>query len=426
MVPVETFAAVLRQHVLDAWFPRCLDQAHGGYLCDFDRAWVAAGPQDKLLEFQARHLCAAADAVRLYPAEEGFRDAMQHGFRYLREVLWDREWGGWFHRLDRSGRPLESETKHAHGIAYAIDACVAVFEATGDPAALALAREGFGWLDQHSHDREHGGHFGFMQRNGTVIRERSQCLWPSEVDPIGTPIGLKDLNVLSDLLETFIRLYRIWPDPLVGKRLAESVDIISNRMVVASVGALHYYVTPDWRPIPHLVRAGYQFQVAYRLTMEPELTGRKEALQKAALILVDHVLRYSRDPMGGFFYASVGAVPDTMEGHRLGAKHKTWWVQLEGLKTLLAMTSLAPEQPVYRQEFLALWEHLQTSYLDQRYGGFYSFGLRRRHRAFGGQFAPQQLTRKGDAWKDARHDARALLYCIETLRSASFLPLEAS
>jgi mannobiose 2-epimerase len=430
MVSAEDLESVLRQHVLDAWFPRCVDRAQGGYLCDFDRAWRAAGPQDKLLEFQARHLCAAADAARLYPAVEGFREAMQHGFRYLREVLWDREWGGWFHRLDRSGRRLENETKHAHGIAYAIDACVAVFETNGDPAALELAREGFRWLEQHSHDREHGGHFGFLQRNGSVIREPSQCPWPSELDTIGTPIGLKDLNVHSDLLETFIRLYRIWPDPVVAERLAESVDIISRRMLVASTGGLHYYVTPDWRPIPHLVRAGYQFQVAYRLTMEPELTGRKEELRQAALTVVDHALRHSRDPNGGFFYAAAGALPHVMEGYSVGVKHKTWWVQLEGLKTLFAMTRLAPEQPVYRQEFMALWEHLHTSFIDQRYGGFYACGLRRRHRAFGGQFAPQKLSRKGDGWKDARHDTRALLYCLETLRSeasgASFLPLEAS
>ena len=416
MLRAEAFESVLRQHVLDVWFPRCLDLTHGGFLCDFDRGWATSGPHDKLLEFQSRHLCVAADACRFYPGEERFRQAMQHGFRYLKEVMWDRDSGGWFHRLDRSGRPLEAETKHAHGMAYALDACVAVFEASGDPAALELAREGFHWLEQHSRDHEYGGHFGFLTRAGTIIREPSQCPWKSELDTIGTPIGLKDLNVQSDLLETFIRLYRIWPDPKLRERLAESIDIISNRMLVASAGALHYYMTSDWRPLPHLVRAGYQFQAAYRLTMAPELTERPTELRRIAIALADHALRYSRDPNGGFFYAAPGVAPELLLDSPVRIPHKTWWVQLEAMKALLAMSRLAPERVRYIQDFEAIWGYLQTCYIDTRYGGFYEFALRRRWRSFGASFAPKRLTRKGDIWKDARHDARTLLYCIETLR----------
>src|SRR5262245_37113506 len=268
--------AVLHRHVLDAWFPRSLDTVHGGFLCDFDRSWGSAGPHDKLLEFQTRHLCAAADACRLYPDQSRFSQAREHGFAYLRDVMWDRQAGGWFHRLDRAGKPLEHETKHAHGLAYALDACVAVYETSGEPKALEMAKAGFEWLDRHSWDSEHGGHFGFLTRDGRAIRTQEQNPLGIAPDTIGTPVGLKDHNVHCDLLETFIRLYRIWPDPTVAARLAESVDIVANRMLVPETGAVHYYMTHDWRPVPHAVRSGYQFQAAYRLTMAPELTGSTE------------------------------------------------------------------------------------------------------------------------------------------------------
>ncbi|MGH7523898.1 MAG: DNA-formamidopyrimidine glycosylase family protein, partial [Gemmatimonadales bacterium] len=49
----EEFESVLRRHVLEVWFPRCLDRVHGGFLCDFDHTWRSNGPDDKLLEFQA-------------------------------------------------------------------------------------------------------------------------------------------------------------------------------------------------------------------------------------------------------------------------------------------------------------------------------------------------------------------------------------
>ena len=116
--------SVLREHLLDAWFPRCLDAEQGGFLSDFDRAWKPCGANDKFLEFQARQTLLAADALRAFPDDPGLREAALHGFRYLLGPLWDREAGGWFHKLDRAGRPLEAETKHAHGAADAIEAAM--------------------------------------------------------------------------------------------------------------------------------------------------------------------------------------------------------------------------------------------------------------------------------------------------------------
>ncbi len=244
MLHAEEFEGILQRHVLDAWFPRCMDLTHGGFLCDFDRAWVSCGPHQKLLEFQARQTMTAADACRRYPGEQRFHDASVHGLRYLLEVMWDGAHGGWFHRLERAGQPLEAHTKHAHGAAYAIQACVAVHEATGHPAALPLAQRGFDWLDRCARDRDHGGYFGFLQRNGSVIRTSSECPWTSETDTIGTEIGLKDANVHSDLLEALVHLYRAWPEPRVGERLAEVLDIVSDKLLVPSTGALHIFATP--------------------------------------------------------------------------------------------------------------------------------------------------------------------------------------
>jgi len=418
MLCVEEFDSVLRRHVLDAWFPRSVDLTHGGFLCDFDRTWTSCGPHEKLLEFQARQTLAAADACRKYPSDQRLRDATLHGLRYLREVMWDGSAGGWFHRLDRAGQPLEAHTKHAHGAAYAIEACVAVHEATGDPAALRLAQEGFDWLDRCARDRDCGGYFGFLKRDGTVIRDPSECPWKSETDTIGTEIGLKDANVHSDLLETLVHLYRVWPDSKVGERLAEVLDIVSDKMLVPSTGALHIFVTADWRPIPHLARAGYQCQTAYRLTLARGLAGDAAKLRRLACLLLDHALRYTRDPQGGFFYAAPGAAPRWLQGQDLLARNKSWWVQAEALKALLALSRLAPEREEYLQHFEAQWHYVQRHFLDLEHGGVYPSGLDvvpRWRRRLGARFAPAAVTRKGDIWKDASHDGRALLYCIDNL-----------
>lgn len=423
MLRVEEFERVLRRHVLEAWFPRSLDLTYGGFLCDFDRAWNSCGPHDKLLEFQARQTLTAADACRRYPEDQRLRDATLHGFRYLREVMWDGAAGGWFHRLDRAGEPLEAHTKHAHGAAYAIEACVAVHEATGDPAALELAKQGFEWLDRCARDRDYGGYFGFLKRDGTVIRDPAECPWRSEIDTIGTEIGLKDANVHSDLLETLAHLYRAWPDSGVGERLAEVLDIVSDKMLVPSTGALHIFVTPDWRPIPHLTRAGYQCQTAYRLTLACGLAGDAAELRRLAGRLLDHALRYTRDGgNGGLVYASPGAAPRWLQGQDLLSSGKFWWVQAEALKALLAVSRFAAGKEDYLRHLEAQWRYMQRNFLDLEHGGVYMGGLDtapRWRRQLGARLAPAAVTRKGDVWKDASHEGRALLYCIDTLAPAA-------
>ncbi|MFN2421831.1 MAG: AGE family epimerase/isomerase [Gemmatimonadota bacterium] len=424
MPTLEELEGVLRRHVLDAWFPRCIDHEEGGFLCDFDRRWSSSGPHDKLLEFQARQTLTAADAFRLYPEDQRLRDAALHGFNYLRDAMWDGDAGGWFHRLDRAGRPLEAHTKHAHGAAYAIEACVAVHEATGSSQALDLAREGFAWLEHCSRDPRHGGYYGFLQRDGTVIREASRCPWPAATDTIGTEIGLKDANVHSDLLETFVQLFHVWPDPKVGERLEEVLEIVSAKMVVRESGALQIFVTADWVPVPHLVRTGYQFQTAYRLTLARGVVGDADTLRSLACHMLEHGLRYARDPRGGYFYGVPGTYPLLLYGRDLRVRSKSWWVQAEALKALFAVSRLAPERIRYAEEFQQQWTYLSRDFLDERHGGFYASGLDTlgRRRLLGPGVAPRHVTAKGDAWKDASHDGRALMYCIESLRNGGKAP----
>ncbi len=422
MVSADEVEGVLRRHVLDAWFPRCIDREHGGFLSDFDRRWRVSGPNERLLEFQARQTLTAADAARRYPGESRFLDATRHGFAYLRDVLWDREHGGWFHRLDRAGKPLESETKHSHGFAYAIEACAAVFLATRDDSALTLARDGFDWLEAHARDAEHGGYFGLMTRDGRVIGDASMLPWKGDSDTLDSPLGLKDINVQSDLVETLVLLHQAWPEARVRERLVELTEILTKRLMAPN-GALIFFATPDWRPIPHMVRSGYQFQSAFRVLTAIGLGGEREALVRCARLMTDHALRFGGDRRrGGFNYAYPGAWPLELSGHPLSLQHKSWWPQFEALRTILAVARLAPDEPRYVDRFTAQWSYVRRFCLDEPCGGVYAAALNttgRVRRRLGPRFAPRSVTEKGNVWKDASHDGRALMYCVDALREGA-------
>ena len=407
------FEQVLRRHVIDVWFPRSLDREYGGFLCDFDYRWRPCGANEKLLEFQARHTWFAAEASQAYPDDQRLQEAVQHGLAYLRDVLWDSTSGGWFHRLDRAGKPMESDTKHAHGIAYAISACAAVYRATNDQSALDLAVEGFEWLDRYAHDPEHGGYFGYLRRDGSVI----QGIGSKEKDTTGTPLGCKDINVHSDLLETFTYLYRTRPDEKLAERLNEATDIVGKRMSTP-FGAHFHFCLPDWTPVPHLTQFGYEFQSAYRLASAAPFLGDNGDILLMARRFADHALRYGADrKRGGIYYADVGLQPNRLEGHRLTVPRKLWWVQVEALKSLLTMHSIAPE-PRYLQFVNTQWRYIRDHLIDPNFGGFYLASLEElpRWRRISPYFAPHLDSLKGSDWKDCSHEGRALLFCISILK----------
>ena len=155
------------RRLLAVWFPRSVDRDNGGFLCDFDYRWKPSGSQCKMLEYQARQTLAAARGAAHSSDLNSLRAIATHGFRYLRDTMWDRSWGGWYRLLDQNGNPQELATKHGHGSSYAISACVACYELTDNPECLELAKLAFSWLEEKAHDAQHGGYFVFYQRDGT-------------------------------------------------------------------------------------------------------------------------------------------------------------------------------------------------------------------------------------------------------------------
>ena len=391
-----------------AWFPRTIDREHGGFLCDFDDRWQPSGPHIKMLEYQARQTLAAARGTSESPGNAFLRETALHGFRYLHDVMWDHDHGGWYRVLDRVGHPLEAATKHAHGSSYAISACVRCYEATGNEECVALAKSAFAWLEEHAYDDAHGGYFIFFRRDGTRILSPDALPPGVAGDPIGAPIGFKDINTTSDLLKAFADLYRVWPDPLLRARLEEMLRIVRERFVVAP-GTMHMCTHPDWTPVPDPVRYGHALRAAnLLLAASAALTGTVDpATAGAVKSVVDHMLVVAWDPARGGFHAAGGSVPPVdIEGTKLFLKTKSWWTQAEGMRLLRAMALMHPADPAnYQGHFERLWEYVRAHLIDARHGGWYQAGLDESPEA--------AVLPKAFAWKDCSHETEAMLECLQ-------------
>ena len=416
-LPKETFRNELEAellHLSAAWFPRCVDNEYGGFLCDFDFRWRQAGSQPKMLEYQARQTRTAAQIATFAPVPADLREIAIQGFRYLKTQMWDSALGGWYRLLNRDGTLGESATKHGHGMSYAISACVACYELTKDAECIDLAKSAFAWLEEHAHDDRWGGYFVYYHRDGSPILSKDQDpVLDRTNDPIGTPLGFKDANTTSDLLRGLADLYRVWPDPMLKERLIELLCIMRDRFVVSS-GAMHMYMSPDWTPQPDFVRYGQVLHSAnlMRIASDALFGAVDPSTERLAKSMIDAMLSAAWDcKKGGFHLAGSSFGPAQFDGVTVLIKDKRWWIQAEGLRALLPMARTYPTDPQdYATQFLRLWDYVKRYLIDKRHGGWFASGL---------DTNPNERRRpKANRWKDPSHEVEALLHCLGLLNSS--------
>ena len=393
----------LRKGILEAWFPRALDRDNGGFLCDFDYQWKPSGSQPKTIVFQSRLTWLASRAMTRYTDDPRYREAAAHGFAFLRGPMWDKEFGGWFWHLDRAGR-IDAQgkgVKHAYGIGFGIYACAAYHRATGDVAALQLAKDGFAWLERFGHDAESGGYHEYFSRDGALIFDFSSNPLSSERDAIGTQVGFKSMNTHIHLLEAFTALYEVWPNEAVKARLRELLTVVRDK-IVSPRGAMHQFFNPQWKPVPDLDSFGHDVETAYLLLEAADVSGAQNTrTASVAKALVDHALDVGWDEKNGGLFEAGGTFGPVHD------KRKSWWVQAEVLNALLRMSQLHPRDPRdYRKLFERQWGYMKKNVIDAEHGEWYADAL---------DAGGNPKANKASEWKAGYHGGRALMNAVDGL-----------
>jgi mannobiose 2-epimerase len=403
-----------KQSLLDDYYPRNIDTLYGGYLSTFTYDFKPTGTQDKMIVTQARHIWSTAKAALFYK-DTTYISMSRHGFYFLRDKMWDKEYGGFYNLVTRDGTP-KSIIKEAYGNAFAIYGLSAYYECSHDEAALNLAKTAFLWLEKNSHDSIYKGYYQHLSRDGShVIRT-------AETDS-RTETGYKDQNSSIHLLEAFTELYKVWPDDLVRTRLQEMLELIRDK-IVTQKGYLQLFFTYDWKPVSFHdsseqyilqhknldhVSFGHDVETAYLMQEASEaLYGKADAKTLAVgKKMVDHALQNGWDNSLGGFYDE-GYYFKDKPGCTIINKSKNWWAQAEALNTLLIFSELYPkDKQQYLQKFFKEWQYVQTYLIDHEHGDWYAEGL---------DNEPQQRTAlKAHIWKGTYHNFRALMNCMNRI-----------
>jgi cellobiose epimerase len=408
----------IQKELLNKWYPQSVDTLYGGFLSAFTYDFKPTGTQDKMIVTQARHAWSNAKAAEYYPEKKYYKESAAHGFYFLKDIMWDKEYGGFYTLVDRKGNIKQTDLglKMAYGNSFAIYGLAEYYKCSGDTAALNLAKKTFMWLELHSHDPINKGYYQHLERDGTPVKRTAGMRSTAET-------GYKDQNSSIHLLEAFTELYKVWPDKLVRERLLEMLLLIRDK-ITTKEGYLTLFFQPDWTPVSvkdssreiilkhhnlDYVSFGHNVETAYLMLEASEALGIKNDRQTLMIgkKMVDHALRNGWDKSIGGFYDE-GFYFKNSDTISILLDTKNWWAQAEGLNSLLLMSDYFPDDTMhYYQKFKTLWNYVQTYLIDHEYGDWYASGLDKE---------PKMKTAlKGQIWKGTYHTFRALANCVERL-----------
>lgn len=409
----------LNDNLMKKWYPLVIDKKSGGYYSDISYDWNVAGEQAKMVVTQSRHIYTTSKLAEFYRSDF-YRETAEHGYQFLKKIMWDDKYGGFFHMRSREGKKSNvgnfEDEKRCYGNAFAIYALAALYRSTGNQEALELAQETFYWLEKKSFDKNKNGYFQFLTREGIPFDKKSE--YKSRADDI-PELGLKDQNSSIHLMEAYTELYHVWKDDGLKNQLNNLLELIRDRYTNKD-GYLNLFFDNDLNPFKYKksreeivsdhrldhVSFGHNYETAF-LMLEAsyalKIPNDKLTLS-AAKKMLDHALANGWDDEKGGFYEAGYYFSDNCE---IIQHTKNWWAQAEGLNALLLLYNIFPEEKIYYEKFLQLWEFVNEFIIDQKHGGWYWGSLDKE---------PHQKTApKGTIWKAAYHDGRALMNCINLL-----------
>ena len=417
------FSIALEEGILRRWYPLVLDRECGGYFTNVTHDWMLPVEQEKMIVTQARHVWTLAKVAEFCGNGYGYDEMAMHGYYFLKNQMWDSEFGGFYQIRNRLGGMSDvrgwRDEKRAYGCAFGIYALAALARRTGDNEVMDFAQEAFQWVEEHSFDPTETGYFEFLTRQGKPFD------WSSSYKTIAADaneLGFKDQNSSIHLLEAYTELYNVWKSPFLKMQLAKLLILIRDAMVTRE-GYLGLFFHPGWKKVSFRnspeeereknfgvdhVSFGHDYETAFLMLEASHALGMRNDLRTLSVAkkMLDHALQYGFDESVGGFYEA-GYYLQGEENCTIVDDTKNWWAQAEGLNALLLFSKIFPEEKKYYEYFLRQWKYVKTYILDARNGDWFEGGVDKQ---------PEfQIGPKSHMWKCTYHTCRALMNCFDLL-----------
>lgn len=289
---------------LPLWARTAWDADKGGFVESLTLDGTPQPDRERRMRVIPRQIFAFSQAARLgWDTDEARRLAML-GLEYLDGPARAPS-GGWVHRLDRSGTPLDPR-RGLYDHAFVILAGAAAYQAFGEARALELALEASGFVADHMHDSAADG------------------FHDPEMEP-----HVRAANPHMHLLEACLALEAASgsADALDCARIC--VERFEDSFFHPASGAVIEELRADWSrgSGPWRTEPGHCHEWAWLLAEYEARTGHDLISWRRRLI--GFADSRGRDRQSGFAHNSVNTIGDIMDGNR------RLWPQLEMLRARL-------------------------------------------------------------------------------------------
>ena len=387
----------LRQNIVPFWLQKTLDPTNGGYTINSGLYSEPLGPGVKMIVTQARQVWFFSRLVREGYGGKECLDAAELGYRFLKEKMWDKKYGGFYWQVDATGTKILRAGKAMFGQAFGLYAVSEYYLACKKPEVLTFAQEIFALMETKAHDSVYGGYRETFADNWSAP--------PPTPSYMGTYPTTKTMNTHLHLLEAMSNFYRASSLPLARERLLELIHIQSNTVVRKTVGTCTDKYQRDWTPMLD----GENAQVAYGHCLE-NIWLLIDACDAACIspyplrdlfqALFNYALIYGFDEKKGGFYYSGNIFKKNATD-----RNKVWWVQAEALVCSLYLYRLTQDTK-YLEVFAKTCDFIDKHQVDWQNGEWYA------------TITPQGKPEgnKADQWKAGYHSGRSMMECLKILK----------
>jgi mannose/cellobiose epimerase-like protein (N-acyl-D-glucosamine 2-epimerase family) len=318
-------------------------------------------------------------------ADDEHLDVARRGLLFLIEHLWDRDAGGWFQAVARNGETVRPQ-KRLFDQAYVLLGLSVYARGAGDSGALERAVETYELLERHAWDDEHGGYYERCDRDWSV----------SSSD--------KTFCVQIDMLEAVKALAAVTHRREYAVRAEELRDLIMSRMRDGVNGCFLEHFHRDWRYHPlrtrDVIQIGHNLKAVWLLPLARDSADTRESVRSAAgRGVIDFCLDHAWDHRHGGFFQFVA------RNGSIARAEKLWWPMCDGMLALLTLCACDGD-PRYREHAKALEDFAFAHFVDPAFGEWYTACHR--------DGSPLD-TRKGGTGKAAYHTVQLCADALDLL-----------
>lgn len=367
----------LVEDCLPFWFPRAVDETHGGFLHCFDRDGTLVD-DDKSVWAQGRISWMLLTLYQELEQRPEWLAWAESGLDFLEKKCVDPADGRMFFHVARDGTPIRKR-RYAYSESFAAIAHAAHAGVTGSSASAERARH---WFDR------------FTDRNFTPGRIPPKFTEARPMEGIGT-------RMITLVTAQEMRKH-LGEDPHFTKWIDRCLDDIVRLFVKPDLKVVMESVTPDGGISDHfdgrMLNPGHSIEAAW-FVMEEARHRKDDTLLKLGCDMLDWMWERGWDEeFGGLFYfRDVHGKPVQEYWHEM----KFWWPHDEALiATLMAWRMTGDLKYSEWHEKLRLWSF--QHFADPDHGEW--FGYLRRD-------GMPSNTLKGNLWKSFFHHPRALWMC---------------